>query len=289
MKKIQIGDFIKLTGTTLKTINYYHKIGLLPVPQRSGGGYRLYGLADLNRMRLIKRLKSLGLNLKQIKEIAGNAPNPKTSRDVLQSLRHELLNEKKILEERLGKIDALLSEDDLLLDEELCDSPSFQMITEILGSDQVEKYARTCPEMYDQHRKLYSILDDFQWGGDYQESNRILAEYFQTHPEQYQLALELGGRWAEISRLGEDDPRVEAFARESAALVKRMPQVKEVFFRQAGMQMPLDGVYQEMVAGVLSPAQLKYQQLFHQFLQCEDEEGVIDLHDQGQDSKESSG
>ncbi|MHB8125290.1 MAG: MerR family transcriptional regulator [Desulfitobacteriaceae bacterium] len=60
-KHIKIGDFVKLTGSTLKTINYYHKISLLPVPERSAGGYRLYGSTELNRMRLIKRLKSLGL------------------------------------------------------------------------------------------------------------------------------------------------------------------------------------------------------------------------------------
>jgi len=70
--RIKIGDFVKLTGTTLKTGNYYHKMGLLPVPQRSAGGYRLYGIEDLNRMRLIKHLKSLGLDLKHIKEVMGD-------------------------------------------------------------------------------------------------------------------------------------------------------------------------------------------------------------------------
>jgi DNA-binding transcriptional MerR regulator len=39
------------------------QIGLLPEPERSLGGYRLYGPAELNPMRLIKRLKSLGLDL----------------------------------------------------------------------------------------------------------------------------------------------------------------------------------------------------------------------------------
>jgi hypothetical protein len=47
--RIKIGDFVKLTGSTLKTVNYYHKIGLLPAPQRTDGGYRLYGLEELNR------------------------------------------------------------------------------------------------------------------------------------------------------------------------------------------------------------------------------------------------
>jgi len=31
--RIKISDFVKLTGSTLKTIIYYHKIGLLPEPE----------------------------------------------------------------------------------------------------------------------------------------------------------------------------------------------------------------------------------------------------------------
>lgn len=271
MNKIKISDFVKLTGSTLKTVNYYHKIGLLPEPERSSGGYRLYGPAELNRMRLIKRLKSLGLDLKHIKEIMGDLQNSRTTREVLQSLRRELLNEKKTLEERLAKIDTLLIEDALPLDEDVFDSPSFQMITGILGTDKIEKYARTCPEIYDQHGKVYGILDDFQWGGDYREPFRFLAEYFKEHPDHYEMALEAGARWAELSHIDEDDPRIEAFARESAALVKSMPPVKELICNHPGMKMPFESIYQEMVAGVLSPAQLKYQQLFEKFLSSQDE------------------
>lgn len=272
--RIRIGDFVKLTGCTLKAINYYHKIGLLPEPQRSAGGYRLYGPADLNRLRLIKRLKSLGLHLKQIKEIAGDLQNPKTSREVLQALRSELLNEKKSLEERLAKIDSLLGEDSVQLNEDRFDSPSFQMITGILGEDQIDKYAHTCPEIYDQHRKVYGILDDFQWGEDNKESFRFLAEYFKTHPEHYQVALELGARWEELFHVSEDDPRIEAFARESAAIVKNMPPVKELICNYQGMKMPMENLYQDMVAGVMSPAQLKYQQLFERILRSDDEQQV---------------
>jgi DNA-binding transcriptional MerR regulator len=271
MNKIQIGDFIKLTGSTLKTINYYHKIGLLAEPERSAGGYRLYGPTELNRMRSIKHLKSLGLDLKQIKEILGDLKNPKTSREVLESLRYESINEMRLLEERLVKIDALLQEDDLLLDENKIDSPSFQMISEILEADQTESYAQTCPEIYDQHRKLYGVLDDLQWGESYQDGFRTLAEYFKTHPQQYQLALDAGVCWQEISHLNEDDPRIEAFARESAALVNNMPPVKELYLTNPGMKPPLESVYQDMVAGVLTPAQIRYQQLFKKFLQSEDE------------------
>lgn len=268
--RVKIGDFVKLTGVTLKTINYYHKIGLLPVPERSAGGYRLYGPAELSRMRLIKRLKSLGLGLRHIKEIVGDLHNPKTSREVLQSLRLELQNQKKNLEERMAKIDTLLSENALPLVENSLDSPSFQMITEILGADQIEKYASICPEKYDQHRKVYGILDDFQWGEDYRESFRALAGYFKSHPEHYQLALDAGARLAQLSRLSEDDPRIEALARESVALINSMPEVKELLCSHPGMKNPLESLYQEMVAGVFSPAQIKFQQLFNKFLSSED-------------------
>ncbi|HEX3012577.1 MAG TPA: hypothetical protein VHQ70_11230 [Syntrophomonadaceae bacterium] len=75
-----------------------------------------------------------------------------------------------------------------------------------------------------------------------------------------------GVRWAEISQLNEDDPRIEAFARESVALVNNMPPVKELYCTHPGMNQPLESLYQEMVAGVLTPAQIKYQQLFKKLL-----------------------
>lgn len=270
MHKIKSGDFIKLTGSTLKTINYYHQIGLLPEPERSAAGYRLYGSADLNRMRLIKRLKALGMDLKHIKAVTGDLQNPKTSREVLQSLRDELLNEIKALEERLTRIETILSDNSLLLEEDSFDPPSFQMITEIMGSDHIEQYADTCPELYEQHRKVYGIVDDLKWGEDYQESFRLLAEYFKTHPEQYQVALQLGARWQELFHVSEDDPRLDVFARESAALVRNMAPVKELICAYSGVKKPFDSMYQEMVAGVVSPAQIKYQQLFEKYLQSED-------------------
>ncbi len=65
--QIKISDFVN-DWKHIKTILYYHKIGLLQEPERSQGGYRLYGAAELTRMQFIKRLKSLGLDLKRIKE-----------------------------------------------------------------------------------------------------------------------------------------------------------------------------------------------------------------------------
>lgn len=264
--RIKISDFVKLTGSTLKTIIYYHKIGLLQEPERSPGGYRLYGATELTRMQLIKHLKSLGLDLKRIKEILGALQDHKTLREVLQSLRIDLLSEKKSLEERITKIELLLEEEKVQLDKDMCDSPSFQMITEILKPEQIDNYVRTCPEISAQQQKLFSILDDFQWGENYQENFQALAEYFQAHPEQYQISLDYGVRLAKVSRLSEDDPEIEILARESAEFIKNIPQLKEMLCNKPGINKTFESLYNDMVTNVIPPARMKHMQLLQKYL-----------------------
>jgi len=264
--RIKISDFIELTGTTLKTVLYYHKVGLLKEPERSSKGYRLYGPEDLNRMRTIKYLKSLGLDLKRIKEILGDINNQKAMRDVMQSLKIELLAGKKSLEERLSKIEKLMREDTLNLDKDSFASHSFQMITDIMGPDQVGKYARTCPELYDQQRRVYGILDDYDWGEDYHETFRSLAEFFKTHPKEYRKSLNYGVRLAGLAKRPEDDPEVYALSRESAEFVKSVPRLMEILGRQSMMKKPLASLYNTMLANIISPAQIKFGLLFQQYL-----------------------
>ena len=138
-------------------------------------------------MQIIKRLKSLGLDLKHIKEILGDTHNHKTLREVLESLHIDLLSEKKRLEERIAKIELLLSEDKVLQDEDICDSPSFQMITEILEQEQIDNYARTC-ELSTTTKIVWHWL--FQ-GRGFQKTFSGLAEHFKL-PEQYQISLVMG-------------------------------------------------------------------------------------------------
>jgi DNA-binding transcriptional MerR regulator len=261
--RIKISDFAKLTGSTLKTILYYHKIGLLQEPERSPGGYRLYGPEELTRMRFIKYLKSIGLDLKHIKEVLGDIHNHGTLREILQSLRVELLNEKKSLEERVAKIETLLSEEMAQLDDSSCSSASFQMITEILGPEQVEQYMQTCPKLFGQQRKIFGLLDNFQWG-DYQETFQALAEYFKTHPGQYQIALDYGKRLAELAHMAEDDPEIEILAREAAEFIKNTPLLKDLLYNKSAL--PLEGLWNEMAGSILSPAQMKHKQLIQRYL-----------------------
>ena len=69
-----IGRAAKASGLTIKTIHYYEQIGLIPRAQRrnSGahtGGNRVYGEADVGRLRFIYHARLLGLGLPDIRTL----------------------------------------------------------------------------------------------------------------------------------------------------------------------------------------------------------------------------
>lgn len=57
------------TGLSADTVRYYERAGLLPVPQRSRAGYRLYDERLIDRLRFIKGAQRTGLKLRQIREL----------------------------------------------------------------------------------------------------------------------------------------------------------------------------------------------------------------------------
>lgn len=59
-------ELAELAGTTLKTVRYYHRIGLLTEPDRGVNGYKHYRVAHLIRLLRIRRLVALGLPLADI-------------------------------------------------------------------------------------------------------------------------------------------------------------------------------------------------------------------------------
>lgn len=63
------GDIATLTGVSVRTVQYYDAKGLLIPNEISDGGRRLYGTAEVERMRVILFLKGLGFKLEQIRSI----------------------------------------------------------------------------------------------------------------------------------------------------------------------------------------------------------------------------
>ncbi len=67
--RIAIGALSKHTGTNIETIRYYERVALLPAPARSSGGYRLYGTDHLKRLNFIRRARSLGFSLAEVRKL----------------------------------------------------------------------------------------------------------------------------------------------------------------------------------------------------------------------------
>jgi MerR family transcriptional regulator, thiopeptide resistance regulator len=62
----KIGELARRTGLTVRTLHHYDEIGLLSPAERSGGGHRVYGEADVQRLYRIVSLRSLGFPLEAI-------------------------------------------------------------------------------------------------------------------------------------------------------------------------------------------------------------------------------
>jgi len=56
-------------GLSADTLRYYERLGLLPPPRRTAGGYRLYGDEAAERLGFIAGAKRMGLRLADIKEL----------------------------------------------------------------------------------------------------------------------------------------------------------------------------------------------------------------------------
>ena len=69
-----VNEVSKLTGVSIRTLQYYDQIGLLKPAEYTGAGYRLYDDAALERLQQILLFRELEFPLKDIKKIV-TGPN----------------------------------------------------------------------------------------------------------------------------------------------------------------------------------------------------------------------
>ena len=206
-ERLRIGEVADLLGITPKTVRHYEKIGLLKEPERSESDYRLYSADDLLRLHRIKRLQSLGLSLKQVRDVLSGKDEATVLRSVLNALLAEVNGQIERLEERRDQIDAMLARDDLETAEP---SPTFEKVMAMYG----DRLSGVSASALEQEKRMWATLDAFDWPEGYEEENEEFFRYFVERPEEHRALIFLGQRLSDLEDAPEDDPRIETVARD---------------------------------------------------------------------------
>jgi DNA-binding transcriptional MerR regulator len=93
-----IGYLARETSCKVQTIRYYEQVGLMPKSQRSSGNQRIYGPAQLQRLRFIRHARDLGFSQNEIRELLRLADHPEQSCKAVTTItkRHLVEIENKI-------------------------------------------------------------------------------------------------------------------------------------------------------------------------------------------------
>lgn len=91
MQSITIGQVAKRAGVGVETVRFYERQGLLAAPRRRPSGYRQYGDDVVERLEFIRRAKSLGFTLAEIKSLLSLRVDPNsTVADLKEQARRKL-------------------------------------------------------------------------------------------------------------------------------------------------------------------------------------------------------
>lgn len=109
-KERSIGELAEKLEMSQRTIRYYEEIGLLNSIKRVEGGRRVYTDVDLRRLKLIKRLKIMGMSLSEMQELEAMWTIEKSNEKVLKRLLELLGNHLKSLNDRIVDLNILRNE-----------------------------------------------------------------------------------------------------------------------------------------------------------------------------------
>lgn len=139
-----VQEVAKQAHTTVKTLHYYHKIGLLVPEKTTESGYRLYGQNNLEFLQQILFYKELDFPLKEIKELLDGKINR----------NYTLLQQKSLLEQKINRFEELIKTIDYSIKNEKKGGDT-DMETMFKGFQNEEEWQEVLKEQNEHLKKEY--------------------------------------------------------------------------------------------------------------------------------------
>jgi MerR family copper efflux transcriptional regulator len=102
---MDIGQASRESGVSVKMIRHYEAIGLLPAVARTAANYRIYGPIDVHRLRFIRRSRTLGFSIDEIRELLGLWQNKARSSASVKKVASRHIEE---LRAKISELQAML-------------------------------------------------------------------------------------------------------------------------------------------------------------------------------------
>ena len=93
MTMLTRGKLAAQTGCNIETIRYYEKVGIIPNPERTPAGYRVYDEEHIKRLQFILRAKELGFSAERIRELLNLSDEAAHTRAEVKSLTEQHIRE----------------------------------------------------------------------------------------------------------------------------------------------------------------------------------------------------
>lgn len=110
MSVLTIGKVAQQTQCNIETIRYYERESLLPAPQRTPGGHRLYNESMIKRLVFIRRSRELGFSMAEIRQLLSVVDGDVVSCEKVKGIAENHLHDIKTRIADLRKMQRILGE-----------------------------------------------------------------------------------------------------------------------------------------------------------------------------------
>ena len=155
-KQISTGEVAKISGLTIRTLQHYDNIGVLPVSGRTESGRRFYTEKDMIKLEHIVFYRGLGFSLNQIKRILAEPKTDKNADELLSAQKVMLYNQIYNIQNSIAAIEAS---------------------QEIISAGKTPPWTLLAAFMQSLGKVDLSIWGDYEFS---EEQTEVFGEHFQT-------------------------------------------------------------------------------------------------------------